>query len=113
MYDMSLALDNEFLLNKLAVGDVVCNELFYHSNCLKKLENDYKRLLKTQLSSMNVDWTKTFALNKVISYICDTEQETPVTIFLVREMEKMYIAELKPHNIKITSHVTRFSEKLT
>ena len=28
-------------------------------------------------------------------------------------MEKMYIAELKPHNIEITSHVTRFSEKLT
>ena len=113
MYDMALALGNEFLLSKLAVGDVACNELFYHSNWLKKLENDYKRLLKTQLSSMNDDWIKTFALNKVISYIYDTEQETPGTIFLVREMEKMYIAELKPHNIEITSHVTRFSEKLT
>ena len=113
MYDMALALGNEFLLNKQAVGDVICNGLFYHSNCLKKLEKDYKRLLKTQLSSMNDDWIKTFAPNKVISYIYDAEQETPGTIFLVREMEKMYIAELKPHNIEITAHVPRFLEKLT
>ena len=66
MYGMALALSNEFLLNKLAVGDVACNELFYHNNCLKKLETDYKRLLKTELSSMNDDWIKTFAVNKVI-----------------------------------------------
>ena len=36
-------------------------------------------------------------------YIYDTEQETLGTIFLVREMEKMYIAELKLHKIEIKS----------
>ena len=45
MYDMALALGKEFLLNKLAVEDVACNELFYHSNCLEELENDYKGFL--------------------------------------------------------------------
>ena len=41
---MATIVDNQYLLSKLAIGDVASNELYYHSGCLKSLNPNYLRI---------------------------------------------------------------------
>ena len=105
--DMALAVDNQFLINKIAFGDVASNELYYHASCLKSLSYQYNQIKKT--TSDNSDsWTKAIAFNKVATYLYKTNENSPGTIFKVKDLEKMYIDELALHDISVTTHVTRF-----
>ena len=58
------------------------------------------------------EWTKVSVLSKIVSYIYETEKEVPGSVFDAKCLETMYIELLKCHNIQITSHVTRFADKL-
>ena len=86
---MAITVGNEFLLNKLAFGDVAANDMFYHSKCLKKLGNVYKQVMESKYVDNNAYecWIRAVAFDKVISFVFDTEGKNPGTIF----HEDMYI----------------------
>ena len=88
--------------------------MFYHSKCLTKLGNDYKHVIKSTsiVNDSNERWIEAITFNKVISFVFDTENKTHGTIFRVKDLENMYIEHLKYYNIEVSSHVTRFMDKL-
>ena len=48
----------------------------------------------------------------MVTYLYKTNENSPGTIFKVKDVEKMYIDELAVHDISVTTHVTPFSLKL-
>ena len=92
---MATAVDNQYLLSKLAIGDVASNELCTHSGCLKTLNSNYLRIKNnSSRPDRNTDWVKAIALNKVIEHMYDTNQNFPRTIFKVKGLELIYLIAL-------------------
>ena len=104
---------NKFLLNQLAFTDIRANELFYHVDYLKTLENKYTKSSKVANEDNSQTWIKALAFNKVVDHIYDCTAEFSGVIVSVKHLKKMYIDELNSKGICITSHVTSFSIRLT
>ena len=113
---MAAATNNNKLLQKLAFGDVTSNELFYHQNCYTTFKNEYRGKLREvdrqSVQEKNDNWKKASVMSKIISHIYETEAESPGFVFDAKTLETMYIELLELHNIQLTSHVTRFADKL-
>ena len=112
---MAVATNNNELLQKLTFGDVTSNELFYHQACYRTFKNQYRgkqREIDRSTIEKNVEWKKASAMSKIISYIYETEDEVPGSVFDATCLEAMYIELLKCHNIQVVSHITRFTDKL-
>ena len=117
---MVAVIGDDKLLRILSQGDVTANEIYYHSydvkHCLQDFHYHYSKRQK-QINSHNdqqpeIDWNKMSALNKVFFHMCDVEQREPKSVFVVKEMEDLYIDLLQCHNIHIQSHVYRFADLL-
>ena len=51
-------------------------------------------------------------MGKIVSYLYEKEDESPGTIYVVNDLENMYITLLKFHHVNAISHVTRFADSL-
>ena len=51
-------------------------------------------------------------LNKIILYIRDTELAGPAAVFMVGELEAMYVEMLDGHDIVWSTHISQFAELL-
>ena len=89
---MATVIKNEHILRSVSHGDVSSNELFYHTPCLTKYTNQYNSFLSTNnIDSASDTWIKELALNKIILYIRDAELASSGTVFMVSELEAMYV----------------------
>ena len=67
---------------------------------LTKYTNQYNSFLSTNnIDSTKDTWIKKLALNKIILYIGDTELASSCTVFMVGELEAMYVEMLDGHGI--------------
>ena len=111
--NMAAVLNYTYLLNSLSRGDVASNELYYHKKCYTSFLNKYR---DTQKAKQNTDthneWLQEVSLNKILSYIRETEIYNPGTVFKVKELENMYIDQLHYYNVSSTRHTTRFADLL-
>lgn len=64
---MACVVNNTFLVNKFAFTDVRANELFYHANCLKRLENEYISDSKFANENISQAWIKALTFNLSLS----------------------------------------------
>ena len=110
---MAVALCHEHVLQLLSMGDVSSNELFYHAACLNSYTKKYNNIKNIDNNDdNNAAWIKELVLNKIILHINDLEVYSPGNLFIVGELESMYIEMLDGHDIVCTSHVSRFAEHL-
>ena len=96
---MAAVIEHEYILRSLSHGDVSSNKLFYHFPCLTKYTNQYNFLSTNNIDSTNDTWIKELVLNKIILYIRDTELANSGTVFMVGELEAMYVEMLDGHGI--------------
>ena len=100
-------------MRSLSHGDVSGNELFYHTPCLTKYTNQCNSFLNTNnIDSTDHTWIKELILNKVILYIRDTELAGLGTVFMVGELEALYVEMPDGHGIVWSIHISRFAELL-
>ena len=104
---------HEHILRSVSHGDVSSNELFYHHHCITKYTNQYNSFLSTNNTDPTNDTRiKELVLNKNIIYIRDTELAGPGTVFMVGELEAIYVEMFDSHGIAWSTHVSRFAELL-
>ena len=65
---------NSSLLNLLAQGDFVSNEMYYHRHCYNEMVRNCDKL-ETDESIMDFKWKKAAIFNSIVSHILDTEAE--------------------------------------
>ena len=110
---MAAVIKHEHILLWLSHGDVSSNGLFYHTPRLTKYTNQYNSFLSTNNGdSANDTWLKEVVLNKIVLYIRDTELAGLGIVFMVGELEAMYVEMLGDHGIAWSTHVFRFAELL-
>ena len=103
---MVAVIKNKHILRLLSYGNISSNELFYHTPCLTIYPNQYNRFLSTNnIDSTNYIWIQESALNKIILYIRDTLASSG-TVFMVGELEVMYVEMLDGHGIVWSTHVS-------
>ena len=94
----------------LSHDDVLSDEFFPY---LTKYTKKYDGLLsRNNINSTNNTWNKELVSNKIILHIKDTELPGPDTVFVVGELETMYLGILDGHGIVWSTHVPRFAELL-
>ena len=110
---MALAVGNDGLLKAVSVGDLAANEIYYHKNCYKTLVADYKKVTeKGSNDNQNVAWKKSFVFDKVVQFMYNENSLHPGKVFRVKEINEMYVYELKEDEIVEQPHVTRFRDRL-
>ena len=103
---MVAVIKNKHILRLLSYGNISSNELFYHTPCLTIYTNQYNSFLSTNnIDSTNYIWIQESALNKIILYIRDTLASSG-TVFMVGELETMYVEMLDGHGIVWSTHVS-------
>ena len=112
LFDMGLAVGNQFLANATSFSNVASRELYYHGKCYKNLIYQYSCMKNEETHENSIPWTKAISFNKVVDDLYQTNLEEPGKIFRVKDLEKNYIEDLDRNGVTITSHVTRFAEKL-
>ena len=113
----ALCLENyTHVVTTLSVGDLTSNQLYYHKRCYTEFYNAYSKHVEKQKaqSAEEIDnhWFKSISLGKIVSYLYEKEDESPGTIYVVKELEDMYITLLKFHHVNVISHITQFADSL-
>ena len=104
---------HEHILHSLSHGDVLRNELFYHTPGLKKYINQCNSVLSSNNIDLTSDiWIKELVLNKINLYIRDTKLAGPGTVFMVVELEAIYVEMLDSSGIEWSTHVLQFAKPL-
>ena len=116
---MASYLQETNVLAKLTSGDVISNELFYHTKCQVNFLNRYNRtkLLENKSpSEKNLDYTKSLALNQIVIHIYENGRSNPNVTYEIVKVENIYKELLKEYEIDYEidydTHSTRFAEKL-
>lgn len=95
----AIILDDNLLLGKLGLGDMIARDAMYHTNCLLQL---YRRLRTKSNDDGYDDMQKQIngqVLAEVASYMEKTASEDKVHVFKLTDIEKMYkerVRELEP-----------------
>ena len=100
---MAIKVGNERLLNLLSSGDTSCNELYYHGQCNVQMWNECSRIDANQKSS-DAAWKKAQVIEKMT--------DDPDTSILVKELNQLYVENLKDLGIDEQCQTTRFAERL-
>ena len=111
--EMARAVNNTFLINKLQFRDVKSEEVYYHGDCLKRLEWNSKSVTMSKADNTSEQWIKALAFDRVVTYIYECHREERGVIFNVKALEKRYIDDLATQGITVASHTTNFSKRLT
>ena len=110
---MALKIDNKALLNLLSTGDASSDELYYHAKCNNDLWNQSIKIDK-ESSSRNIEtkWRRTQAFESIGSFMLKQETIEPGTTFAVKDLNKLYVKNLKSFGIEEKTQTTRFTGRL-
>ena len=110
---MALNSDNPSLLALISTGDLVANEIFYHSSCYKSMQYKSDKVKRDKSSTdWSVDWKKAEALDLVVSYIIEHEEFNPSSVYVVKNINQKYVEYLSELGILEQPNTRRFTEKL-
>ena len=108
---MAIKVGNEGLLNLLSSGDTSCNELFYHGQCNVEMWNECSRIDANQKST-DMAWRKAQAFHSVITNVIEKMMDDPDTSIPVKELNQMYVENLKEIGMDEQCQTTRFADRL-
>ena len=108
---MAAKIGNSPLLNLLAQGDLVSNEIYYHRHSYDDMVRNYEKL-ETYESIMDVKWKKAAIFDSMVLHILDAEAENPGSSFAARDFNSMYVEQLQIHEIQERVNTTHFTERL-
>ena len=98
---------NEALLNLLITGDASSNELYYHAKCNNDL---WKQCIKIDKegSSRNIrtKWRRAQAFESTVNFVLDQETVEPGTTFVVKDLNELYVKNLKSFGIEEKTKTT-------
>ena len=111
---MALKVGNDTMLIHLSVGgDASSNELYYHAQCNKDLWNECIKIDKEQSShAIETKWRRAQAFDSIVSYVLEQETVTPGSTFVVKELNELYVENLKSFGMEEKTQTTRFTERL-
>ena len=107
---MALKIGNKALLNLLSTGDAFSDELYYHANCNNGLWNQCIKIDK-ESSSRNIEtkWRRTQAFESIGIFMLKQETIEPGTTFAVKDLNKLYVKNLKSFGIEEKTQTSRFT----
>ena len=110
---MALKVGNEAPLNFLPTGDTSSNELYYHAKCHNDLWNQCIKIDK-ESSSRNIEtkWRRAQAFESIVSFVLEQETVKLGTTFFVKDLNELYVKNLKSFGIKEKTQTTRFTVQL-
>ena len=89
----ALCLQDQELLAKLSVGDLIAIEAKYHNHCILALYNKAERQISDNDSDTYTHKEQTckgIALAELISYIGETREENEESVFRLADLVKLY-----------------------
>ena len=104
---MALKVGNEALLNLLSTGDASSNELYYLAQCNNDLRNQCIKIDK-ESSSRNIEtkWRRAQAFESIVSFVLEQETVEPATTFVVKDLNELYVENLKSFGIEGKTQTT-------
>ena len=104
---------NEAPLNFLPTGDTSSNELYYHAKCHNDLWNQCIKIDK-ESSSRNIEkkWRRAQAFESIVSFVLEQETVKLGTTFFVKDLNELYVKNLKSFGIEEKTQTTRFTVQL-
>ena len=108
---LAMKLNKVPLLNLLSSGDMNSNELYYHGNCNVNLWNEYNEM-DAKNRRNDIDWKKAQAFHSVVTHIIEKMADDSNVSLPVKELNMLYIENLKELGIDEQCQATRFAEKL-
>ena len=111
---MAVKVGNENLLIHLSSGvDFSSNVLYYHAQCNRDLWNQCVKIDKMQSSdAIEKKWRQEQVFDSIVSYIFEQETVDPGSTHVVKELNEMYVENLKSFGIEEKAQSTRFTERL-
>ena len=77
LFDMGLAVGNQFLANATSFSNVASRELYYHGKCYKNLIYQYSCITNEEAEENSIPWMKAISFNKVVDDLYQTNLEEP------------------------------------
>ena len=111
---MALKVGNDAMLVHLSAGgDASSNELYYHAQCNMNLWNQCIKIDKEQSShAIEMKWRRAQAFDSIVSYVLEQETVDPGSTFVVKDLNELYVENLKSFGIEEKTQTTRFTERL-
>ena len=110
---MTLKVGNETLLNHLSTGDASSNELYHHAKCNKSLWDQCIKIDKENSShDIEMKWRRARAYESVVSFVLEQEAIEPGSTFVVKDLNELYIKNLKFFGTEEKVQTTRFTQRL-
>ena len=107
---MALKVGNEALLNLLSTGDTSSNELYYHAKCKNDLWNQYTKIYKeNSCHNIETKWRWAQAFESIVSFMLEQETVELGTTFVVKDLNELYIENLKSFGIEEKTQTTQFT----
>lgn len=117
LYQCAKTLQDQNLLAKLSVGDVVAQELKYHGTCLTSLYNKERAHLRKQQSMSEVadpeNEINQIVFAELVTHIVESQREsTGGLVFKLADLCHLYESRLKQFEANLTFNRTRLKNKL-
>ena len=109
---MALKVGNESVLSLLSNGDVASNELYYHGTRNNAMWNECSKIDRMNDKELENNWKKAQSFHNVVNYVVEKEAVDPGSIFVVKELNNMYVENLKVYGIEEQCQTTRFTQRL-
>ena len=111
--DIAVYIMDNALVNRLMIGDLGADSLFYHKRCFTNLYNRFTKKQKEQCKvKTDIDHVRAAAWDKVVAFMNGTLPSFAKEGFDLHELENIYLDYLSEYKIFIASHITRFGENL-
>ena len=111
--EMALNSDNSRFLALLSTGNLTANEIFYNASCYKIMQYESEKFKRNRNSTdQNTEWIKAEAVDRVVSYIIEHEENNPGSVYIVKDINQKYIDHLSELGISEQPNITRFTEKI-
>ena len=108
---MAIKVGNDRLLTILSSGDTESNELFYHGHCNVAMWNECVAIDANKRSS-DISWKKAQAFQSVLTYVIEKLTDDPDISLPVKELNELYVDNLKDLGIEKQCQTTKFAKKL-
>jgi len=113
MEEMAINTDKSKPLALLSTGDLNANEIFYLGSCYKAITYESEKFQRDRSSTdLNTEWIKAKAVDRVVNYIIEHEENNPGSVYVVKEINQMYIDYLSEVEISEQPNTTRFTQKI-
>ena len=108
---MALKVGNDGLLSHLSSGDTCSNELYYHGQCNIDLWDECNKIDAAEKSN-SITWKKAQAFHSVVTNVIEQVNADSEISIPVKELNQLYVDNLKELGIEEHCQTTRFAERL-